>query len=64
MTLLLSTFQGESKVGGQKHFYLETQCIIAVPLKEDDEMDIFASSQHPTEMQVYKIVLKLFLYAI
>ena len=29
--------EGEIRVGGQEHFYLETQCALVVP-KEDDEL--------------------------
>ena len=36
-------------VGGQEHFYLETQVAMAVP-REGDEIRIFASTQHPTEI--------------
>ena len=43
-------FQGELKVGGQEHFYLEGQASIAVP-GEDGSMTIHTSSQNPTEAQ-------------
>ncbi|ORY03263.1 xanthine dehydrogenase [Basidiobolus meristosporus CBS 931.73] len=43
-------FEGESRVGGQEHFYLETNACIVVP-KEDTEMEIFSSTQNPTETQ-------------
>jgi len=43
---------GEVRMGGQEHFYLETNCAIAVPKGEDDEMEIFCSTQNPTETQV------------
>lgn len=42
---------GEVRLGGQEHFYLETNCTIAVPKGEDDEMEIFCSTQNPTETQ-------------
>lgn len=42
---------GEARMGGQEHFYLETHCTIAVPKGEDDEMEIFCSTQNPTETQ-------------
>lgn len=38
-------------MSGQDHFYLETNVSIAVPGKEDDEMEIYASTQNPTETQ-------------
>ena len=37
--------EGEARVGGQDHFYLETQACLAVPKGEDGEMEITSSSQ-------------------
>ncbi|KAJ4447027.1 hypothetical protein ANN_09015 [Periplaneta americana] len=42
---------GEARMSGQEHFYLETHCTIAVPKGEDDEMELFCSTQNPTETQ-------------
>ncbi|KAL0831376.1 hypothetical protein ABMA28_002200 [Loxostege sticticalis] len=42
--------EGQCRTGGQEHFYLETQTAFAIPKKEDDELEIFCSSQHPTEI--------------
>ncbi len=36
-------------IGGQEHFYLETQVALAVP-GDGDEIRILASTQHPTEV--------------
>jgi len=41
---------GRFTIGGQDHFYLETQIALAIP-GEDDEVAIFTSTQHPTEVQ-------------
>ena len=41
---------GEINVGGQEHMYLEGQVSTAVPT-EDGGMNIFTSSQHPSEVQ-------------
>ena len=41
---------GRFTIGGQDHFYLETQIALAIP-GEDDEVVIFTSTQHPTEVQ-------------
>ncbi|XP_035266263.1 aldehyde oxidase 5 [Anguilla anguilla] len=38
--------EGEIYMGGQEHFYMETQGVIAVPRGEDGEMDLYAASQH------------------
>ena len=37
--------EGEVRIGGQEHFYLETQACIAVPKGEGDEMEIWCSTQ-------------------
>lgn len=44
------TFEGECRMGGQEHFYLETQATIAVP-RGPDELELFSSSQNPAEIQ-------------
>ncbi|CAG2255817.1 XDH [Mytilus edulis] len=44
--------EGEVHVGGQEHFYLETNATLAVPKNEDGEMEIFVSTQNPTETQM------------
>lgn len=44
--------EGSCRMGGQEHFYLETQCVFCIPKKEDDEMEVFCSTQHPTEVSV------------
>ncbi|XP_060113087.1 aldehyde oxidase 3-like [Heteronotia binoei] len=43
--------EGESNVGGQSHFFMETNSSIAVPRKEDDEMDIYVSTQDASHVQ-------------
>ncbi|CAP70560.1 uncharacterized protein PODANS_3_6240 [Podospora anserina S mat+] len=47
------TFTGVARMGGQEHFYLETNAAIAVPKPEDGEMEIWSSTQNPNEAQVY-----------
>ncbi|WP_372394532.1 xanthine dehydrogenase molybdopterin binding subunit [Azospirillum sp. HJ39] len=41
---------GRLAIGGQEHFYLESQIAMAVP-GEDGEVLIHVSTQHPTEVQ-------------
>ncbi|MBV0891083.1 xanthine dehydrogenase molybdopterin binding subunit [Paracoccus sp. Z118] len=41
---------GRFVIGGQDHFYLEGQIALAIP-GEDEEVTIFTSTQHPTEVQ-------------
>ncbi|XP_008323589.1 xanthine dehydrogenase/oxidase [Cynoglossus semilaevis] len=43
--------EGEMHMGGQEHFYLETNVTLAVPRGEDGEMEIFASTQSATKTQ-------------
>ena len=41
---------GRMRIGGQEHFYLEGQIALAVP-GEDDEVTVYSSTQHPSEIQ-------------
>ncbi len=42
--------KGTLSTGAQEHWYLETQSCICVP-GEDEEMNVFSSTQHPSETQ-------------
>ncbi|PDT83789.1 xanthine dehydrogenase molybdopterin binding subunit [Sinorhizobium sp. BJ1] len=42
--------QGEMRIGGQDHFYLEGHISFAIP-GEDDEVTVISSTQHPSETQ-------------
>lgn len=42
--------QGEFFVGGQEHFYLESQACVVYPL-EEGQVEIHSSTQHPSEVQ-------------
>lgn len=42
--------KGEFVVGGQEHFYMESQATIVYPL-ENGQLEVHSSSQHPTETQ-------------
>ncbi|HVK90332.1 MAG TPA: xanthine dehydrogenase molybdopterin binding subunit [Mycoplana sp.] len=42
--------EGEMRIGGQDHFYLEGQIALAIP-GEDDEIVLHSSTQHPSETQ-------------
>lgn len=39
-------------MGGQEHFYLETNGVLVIPRVEDQEMDVYVSTQHATGVQV------------
>ncbi|MFC2970172.1 xanthine dehydrogenase molybdopterin binding subunit [Acidimangrovimonas pyrenivorans] len=42
--------EGSFEIGGQEHFYLESQAALALP-QEGGDMVVHSSSQHPTEIQ-------------
>ncbi|MEM1045083.1 MAG: xanthine dehydrogenase molybdopterin binding subunit [Pseudomonadota bacterium] len=42
--------EGRFQIGGQEHFYLEGQAALAEP-KEDGDLLVHSSTQHPTEVQ-------------
>ncbi|PJF16593.1 hypothetical protein PSACC_03626 [Paramicrosporidium saccamoebae] len=44
---------GNCYIGGQEHFYLETQAALVIPKPEDAEYEIIASTQSPTEAQLF-----------
>ena len=45
-----SRLEGELTIGGQEHFYLETQAALALP-EEAGGVFVHSSTQHPTETQ-------------
>ena len=45
--------EGEARVGGQDHFYLETQACLAVPKGEDGEMEIISATHGLNNVQIY-----------
>ncbi|XP_006862099.1 PREDICTED: aldehyde oxidase-like [Chrysochloris asiatica] len=45
------TVEGEVHVGGQEHFYMETQRVLVIPKTEDKELDIYVSTQDPAHVQ-------------
>jgi xanthine dehydrogenase/oxidase len=45
-------FSGVSRMGGQEHFYLETNASLAIP-KECGEMEVWSSTQNTMETQEY-----------
>ncbi|XP_071486970.1 xanthine dehydrogenase/oxidase-like [Diadema antillarum] len=52
--------EGEVKVGGEEHFYLETQCAFVIPKGEDKEFEVFSSTQNPTDAQVTSVATRFF----
>ena len=42
--------KGSMTIGGQEHFYLESQIALAIP-GEDEDMAVLVSTQHPSEVQ-------------
>ena len=53
-------FTGVVRMGGQEHFYLETQASVCIPKPEDGEMEVWSSTQNPSETQVMISFLSLF----
>ncbi|KAL4782312.1 Molybdopterin-binding domain of aldehyde dehydrogenase-domain-containing protein [Aspergillus varians] len=45
------TLSGTTRIGGQEHFYLETNAAMAVPHAEDGTMDVWSSTQNTMETQ-------------
>ncbi|NXP28878.1 AOXB oxidase, partial [Scytalopus superciliaris] len=43
--------EGELHMGGQEHFYMETNSVLVIPRVEDKEMDVYVSTQHATDVQ-------------
>ncbi|CAO2615964.1 Aldehyde oxidase 2 [Lemmus lemmus] len=43
--------EGEVHVGGQEHFYMETQRVLVIPKIEDQELDVYVSTQDPAHVQ-------------
>ena len=43
-------FEGITRMGGQEHFYLETQACAVIPKPEDGEMEVWSSTQNPSEL--------------
>lgn len=52
VVLLWSLISGEIRLGGQEHFYMETQSMVVVPSGEERELKVYLSCQHPTYNQV------------
>ncbi|PYH47035.1 xanthine dehydrogenase [Aspergillus saccharolyticus JOP 1030-1] len=44
-------FSGTTRVGGQEHFYLETNAAMAVPSAEDEMLEVWSSTQNTMETQ-------------
>uniref|UniRef100_A0A672MZ23 Aldehyde oxidase 1 n=1 Tax=Sinocyclocheilus grahami TaxID=75366 RepID=A0A672MZ23_SINGR len=44
-------YEGEIRIGGQEHFYLETQSFLVIPIGEEKEMKVYLSTQHPAFTQ-------------
>ena len=42
-------FTGIARMGGQEHFYLETNACVVIPKPEDGEMEVYSSTQNPSE---------------
>jgi xanthine dehydrogenase/oxidase len=43
--------EGSLFMGGQEHFYLETNCCMAIPSDDDQELTLYSSTQNPSKTQ-------------
>ncbi|XP_017481952.1 PREDICTED: xanthine dehydrogenase isoform X3 [Rhagoletis zephyria] len=43
-------YEGSCRMGGQEHFYLETNACVSTP-RDNDEIELFCSTQNPSEIQ-------------
>ncbi|KAF2650067.1 xanthine dehydrogenase/oxidase [Lophiostoma macrostomum CBS 122681] len=46
-------FEGTTRMGGQEHFYLETNAALVVPSGEDGQMEVWSSTQNTMETQEF-----------
>ncbi|KAF2109392.1 Molybdopterin-binding domain of aldehyde dehydrogenase-domain-containing protein [Lophiotrema nucula] len=46
-------FEGTTRMGGQEHFYLETNAALAIPSGEDGSMEVWSSTQNTMETQEF-----------
>jgi xanthine dehydrogenase/oxidase len=46
-------FQGTTKMGGQEHFYLETNAALVIPHTEDGSIEVWSSTQNTMEVQEF-----------
>ncbi|KAM9328483.1 aldehyde oxidase 6 [Pholidichthys leucotaenia] len=44
-------YEGEIRIGGQEHFYMETQSMLIVPVGEEKEFNVYISTQWPAFIQ-------------
>lgn len=54
------TFSGTARMGGQEHFYLETQACLVIPKPEDGELEVFSSTQNANETYVVRFPFDFF----
>jgi xanthine dehydrogenase/oxidase len=48
--------EAKVRIGGQEHFYLETQTVLVIPKPEDDQLEVIATSQNLTD--VHTVIAK------
>jgi xanthine dehydrogenase/oxidase len=45
------TLEGTLMIGGQEHFYMETNCCTVIPSNDDKEVTLYLGTQSPSEAQ-------------
>ena len=46
-------FEGTTRIGGQEHFYLETNAALSIPSGEDGAIEVWSSTQNTMETQEF-----------
>jgi xanthine dehydrogenase/oxidase len=46
-------FEGVTRMGGQEHFYLETNAAMVIPNAEDGAVEVWSSTQNAMETQIF-----------
>ncbi|KKA27007.1 hypothetical protein TD95_000513 [Thielaviopsis punctulata] len=46
-------FEGTARMGGQEHFYLETQAAVIIPKPENGEVEVYSGTQNANETQAF-----------
>lgn len=54
LTVFVIVSSGGIRMGGQEHFYMETQSMLVVPVGEEMEFNVYVSTQWPTSTQVLR----------
>lgn len=54
--------EGEVSIGGQEHFYMETNGSLVIPRREHSEYEVWVSGQGLAGIQVFLCVVSVILF--